>query len=185
MTNYRNALSPENLHLLATVASEGSLACCRPSTGPGAQRAHLPVYGQMEEQLDVLLVDRSSRRAQLTPAGHALKDASAHLLTELESVALRVKRVATGWEAQLVIVADDVINKTPLLELLDAFYPARCADAYQVASGNTQRHHRVAHQRRLGLGARQSCQRRHSSQGFDMPRSAMCHLCSPSPSTTH
>ena len=68
MTNYRNALSPENLHLLATVASEGSLAAAARQLGlvPSALTYRLR---QMEEQLDVLLVDRSSRRAQLTPAG--------------------------------------------------------------------------------------------------------------------
>jgi DNA-binding transcriptional LysR family regulator len=141
MSHYRNALSPENLHLLATVASEGSLAAAARQLGlvPSALTYRLR---QMEEQLDVLLVDRSSRRAQLTPAGHALKDASAHLLTELESVALRVKRVATGWEAQLVIVADDVINKTPLLELLDAFYqlgaPTRIKLQVETLSGTTE-----------------------------------------------
>ena len=85
MQNYRNALSPENLHLLATVATEGSLAGAARKLGlvPSALTYRLR---QMEAQLDVLLLDRSSRRAQLTPAGHALNDASAHLLTELTAL---------------------------------------------------------------------------------------------------
>jgi DNA-binding transcriptional LysR family regulator len=141
MQNYRNALSPENLHLLATVATEGSLAGAARKLGlvPSALTYRLR---QMEAQLDVLLLDRSSRRAHLTPAGHALNDASAHLLTELTAVAMRVKRVATGWEAQLVIVADDIINKQPLLELMDAFYqlnaPTRIKLQVETLSGTTE-----------------------------------------------
>ena len=50
--------------------------------------------------------------------------------------------MATGWEAQLVIVADDVINKTPLLELLDAFYqlgaPTRIKLQVETLSGTTE-----------------------------------------------
>jgi hypothetical protein len=65
--------------------------------------------------LDVLLFDRRSRRAQLTPAGAELLRAGEHLLLELDAVAQRVQRIATGWEAQLTIAADaaDAANRIP------------------------------------------------------------------------
>jgi DNA-binding transcriptional LysR family regulator len=48
-------------------------------------------------------------------------------------VANRVKRVATGWETQLVIAIDDVISRATILELCEAFYasvlPRRGPDA--------------------------------------------------------
>jgi DNA-binding transcriptional LysR family regulator len=76
----------------------------------------------MEDTLDVLLFDRRSRRAQLTPAGEELLRAGEHLLLELDAVAQRVKRVATGWEPQFTIAADAIISRTTLFELCEAFY---------------------------------------------------------------
>ena len=87
--------------MLGAIASNGSLAAASRSLGvvPSALTYRLR---QMEDSLDVLLVDRSAKRAQLTPAGIELLRASEHLLDELDAVAQRVKRVATGWEAQQI-----------------------------------------------------------------------------------
>ncbi|MDP2417084.1 MAG: LysR substrate-binding domain-containing protein, partial [Hydrogenophaga sp.] len=70
----------------------------------------------------VLLFDRSARRAQLTPAGAELLRSGQYLLNELDAVAQRVKRVATGWEPQLTIAADAIIARATLFELCEAFY---------------------------------------------------------------
>ena len=121
MQNKRSALSTDNLHMLGAIASNGSLAAASRSLGvvPSALSYRLR---QMEDSLDVLLVDRSAKRAQLTPAGSELLRASEHLLDELDAVAQRVKRVATGWEAQLIIVADDIIDTQTVLDLCQRFY---------------------------------------------------------------
>jgi DNA-binding transcriptional LysR family regulator len=121
MQNQRSALSTDNLHMLTTIASSGSMAAAARRLGvvPSALSYRLR---QMEDNLDVLLVDRASRRAQLTLAGTELLRASEHLLNELDAVAQRVKRVATGWEAQLIIVADGLINTDTVFELFERFY---------------------------------------------------------------
>jgi len=77
---------------------------------------------QIEDALDVLLFDRSARRAQLTPAGAELLRSGQYLLNELDAVAQRVKRVATGWEPQITIAADAIIARATLFELCEAFY---------------------------------------------------------------
>jgi len=117
----RSALSPENLHLIETVARAGSMAGAARELGlvPSALTYRVR---QVEEALDVLLFDRRSRRAQLTPAGAELLRAGEHLLLELDAVAQRVKRIATGWEPQLTIAADAVISRHTLFELCEAFY---------------------------------------------------------------
>jgi DNA-binding transcriptional LysR family regulator len=76
---------------------------------------------QIEDALDVLLFDRSSRHAQATEAGQALLREGARLLQEIDAVAHRVKRVATGWEPQLTIVIDGAVARTPIFELVEAF----------------------------------------------------------------
>jgi DNA-binding transcriptional LysR family regulator len=77
---------------------------------------------QIEEALDVLLFDRSSRQARLTDAGAELLREGSRLLADIDAVANRVKRVATGWEPQFTIAVDSLINRATLMELCDAFF---------------------------------------------------------------
>lgn len=121
MQKPRAALNPENLHLLGAVARNGSMAAAARELGlvPSALTYRVR---QIEDALDVLLFDRRSRRAQPTPAGAELLRSGEHLLTEWDALAQRVKRIATGWEAQLTISADALIARGPLLELCEAFF---------------------------------------------------------------
>jgi len=77
---------------------------------------------QIEDALDVLLFDRTARQARPTEAGAELLREGARLLREIDAVANRVRRVATGWEPQLTIAVDGVVSPHTLLELVDAFY---------------------------------------------------------------
>jgi len=117
----RTALSPENLGLLEAVARLGSMAAAARELGMVPSALTYRVR-QIEDALDVLLFDRSARRAQLTPAGAELLRAGQYLLGELDAVAQRVKRVATGWEPQLTIAADVIVARGTLFELCEAFY---------------------------------------------------------------
>ena len=54
----------------------------------------------------MLLFDRSSRQAQLTAAGTELLHEGRRLLQELDAVANRVRRVASGWETSFDRVED-------------------------------------------------------------------------------
>ncbi|HEY0887589.1 MAG TPA: LysR substrate-binding domain-containing protein, partial [Ramlibacter sp.] len=62
------------------------------------------------------------RQARLTPAGAELLREGARLLAEIDAVANRVKRVATGWESQLTIAVDTVVSLGVVMELVHAFY---------------------------------------------------------------
>jgi DNA-binding transcriptional LysR family regulator len=54
---------------------------------------------QVEDALDVLLFDRSSRQARLTEAGAELLREGERCCRAIDAVANRVRRVATGWES--------------------------------------------------------------------------------------
>ena len=120
-TAVRSVLSPDNLALIEAVARAGSMAAAARELGlvPSALTYRVR---QVEDALDVLLFDRSARQARITPAGAELLRSGEHLLYELDAVAERVKRVATGWEPQFTIVADNIIARTTLFELCEAFY---------------------------------------------------------------
>ena len=137
----RGALSPDNLALIGAVARTGSMAAAARELGlvPSALTYRIR---QMEDALDVLLFDRSARQARITPAGAELLRSGEHLLNELDAVAERVKRVATGWEPQFTVVADNLISRSTLFELCEAFFalgaPTRLKLRSETLSGTVE-----------------------------------------------
>src|SRR5690606_19486885 len=86
-------LTPETIQMLVLIAEKGSFAAAARELNlvPSAltYRAR-----QVEDAPDVLLFNRKSRHAVLTPAGSELIDEGRQLLISLEQIAHRVKRVA-------------------------------------------------------------------------------------------
>ncbi|QTN21328.1 LysR family transcriptional regulator [Rhizobacter sp. AJA081-3] len=126
MPDRRNVLTPEALAMMDTIARTGSFAAAARELGKVPSALTYNVR-QLEDALDVLLFDRSSRQAQLTAAGEELLTEGRRLLIEMDAVANRVRRVATGWETQLTIAVDVVMSQVTIFELCEAFY-ARCAE---------------------------------------------------------
>src|SRR6478736_2207074 len=108
MPSPRDVLTPDALGLLQAVAQAGSFAAAARALGlvPSAVTYRIR---QIEDALDVLLFDRSSRQAKLTAAGNELLCASEQLLQDIDAVANRVKRVAAGWESEFTVAVDCVI----------------------------------------------------------------------------
>lgn len=124
MPDRRNALTPEALAMMDTIARTGSFAAAARELGKVPSALTYSVR-QLEDALDVLLFDRSSRQAQLTAAGEELLREGRRLLHEMDAVANRVRRVACGWETQLSIAADGIVSRATLFELFEAFYALR------------------------------------------------------------
>jgi molybdate transport repressor ModE-like protein len=120
MPTARDVLTPDSLALLQAVEQAGSFAAAARELGlvPSAVTYRIR---QIEDALDVLLFDRSSRQARLTDAGQELMREGGRLLQEIDAVANRVQRVATGWESQLTIAVDTVISSSTVMELAQAF----------------------------------------------------------------
>ncbi|WP_213954077.1 MULTISPECIES: LysR substrate-binding domain-containing protein [unclassified Variovorax] len=121
MPSPRDVLTPDALAMLQTVAATGSFAAAARSLNLVPSALSYRVR-QIEDALDVLLFDRSARQARLTEAGAELLRETDRLLADIDAVANRVKRVATGWEPQLTIALDSVIARDPVLDLVGAFY---------------------------------------------------------------
>lgn len=121
MPSPRDVLTPDALSMLQTVAATGSFAAAARALGLVPSALSYRVR-QIEDALDVLLFDRSTRQARATEAGAELLREADRLLNEIDAVANRVKRVATGWEPMLTIAVDSVIARDPLLDLATAFF---------------------------------------------------------------
>src|SRR4051812_4653530 len=121
MTASRNVLTPEALAMMDVIARTGSFAAAARELGKVPSALTYNVR-QLEDALDVLLFDRRSRQAKLTAAGEELLNEGRRLLDQMDAVANRVKRVATGWETQLTIAVDGVMSRVTVFELCEAFY---------------------------------------------------------------
>lgn len=121
MPTPRDVLTPDALAMLQTIASSGSFAAAARASNMVPSALSYRVR-QMEDALDVLLFDRSSRQARLTEAGAELLREGARLLADIDAIANRVKRVATGWEPQFTIAVDSIIRQATVMELCADFF---------------------------------------------------------------
>ncbi len=141
MQTARDVLTPDAFAMVQAISIAGSFAAAARKLGlvPSALTYRVR---QIEDALDVLLFDRSSRQARLTEAGAELLREGSRLLEEIDAVANRVKRVATGWEPQLTIAVDSIIAKATVMELCESFFtlaaPTRIKLSDETLSGTLE-----------------------------------------------
>ncbi len=138
MTDRHHVLTPEALLMMDTIDRAGSFAAAARELGKVPSALTYSVR-QLEDALDVLLFDRRSRQAQLTAAGEELLREGRLLLQQMDAVANRVKRVASGWEAELTVTLDKAVAPKALFDLIEAFYelqpPTRLKMRSEVLTG--------------------------------------------------
>ena len=138
MAEPTDVLSPEGFRILNAIARAGSFAGAARELGlvPSALTYRVR---QIEDALDVLLFDRSSRHARPTAAGAELLAQGERLKQEVDAVVRRVKRVATGWEPELTIAVDGLIAPAALMDLCGEFFalnpPTRLRLREEILSG--------------------------------------------------
>jgi len=81
---------------------------------------------KLEQDLGVVLFDRSGHRAVLTEAGIELLREGRYLLTAAGELESRVKRVASGYEAELRIAVSDLVDMSRLYPIIERFYSQNC-----------------------------------------------------------
>ena len=95
---------------------------------------------KLEQDLDLAIFDRSGHRARLTEAGEALLEGGRDLLAHARRVEERVRKLAGGWESELVIAVDTLIGFGPLIPVLCEFYalnsPTRLRFGDEVLGGS-------------------------------------------------
>ncbi|MEO0028792.1 MAG: HTH-type transcriptional activator AllS [Pseudomonadota bacterium] len=134
----RDLLTPDALSMLLSIQETGSFAAAARQLGlvPSALTYRVR---QIEDALDVLLFDRSSRQAKPTEAGQELLREAKRLLQDVDALANRVKRVATGWESVLTVAIDSIIARSVVMELCEGFLalnpPTRLRIRYETLSG--------------------------------------------------
>ena len=120
MQTPRDWLAPEALLMLQSICRRGSFAAAARALNlvPSALTYRVR---QIEDALDVLLFDRSARQARPTAAGQELLREATRLLDDMDAVANRVRRVATGWEAVFTVAVDSIISRSVVMDLCASF----------------------------------------------------------------
>lgn len=113
-------LSLDALQILDAIDRRGSFAAAGKALHKVPSTISYTV-SKLEEDLGVQLFDRVGPRAHLTPAGEALLEEGRHLLRAARELEMRVRRVASGWEAELTVAVDAMFVPALLAEDVRAF----------------------------------------------------------------
>jgi DNA-binding transcriptional LysR family regulator len=114
-------ISLDALVVLDAIARKGSFAAAAEELNRVPSAITYTVQ-KLEQDLDVLLFDRSRHRARLTEAGEALLREGRFLLRSASDLECRIQRIATGWESELRIALDDLIPTEKIFPVLKEFY---------------------------------------------------------------
>lgn len=138
MQTPRDWLTPEALLMLQVIDQKGSFAAAARTLNLVPSALSYRVR-QIEDALDVLLFDRSARHAVPTAAGRELLREARRLLDDMDAVANRVRRVATGWEAVLTVAVDSIVSRSAVMDVCANFLalgsPTRLRLRYETLSG--------------------------------------------------
>ncbi|MES2106049.1 MAG: LysR family transcriptional regulator [Pseudomonadota bacterium] len=125
-------LTLEALQILDAIERKGSFAAAAAELDKVPSAITYSIR-KLEEDLDLLLYDRRGHRAKLTGAGLELLTQGRHLLNAAEELEQRVKRTATGWEVELRIVIDGIIQFENLLPLIQEFELQACGTRLRIS----------------------------------------------------
>jgi DNA-binding transcriptional LysR family regulator len=117
-------VSLDQLRLLVAIADTGSFSAAGRKVGR-VQSAVSHAVARAEEELGVLLFDRSTRTPTVTDAGHAVIGAAREALRSVADVGRVARSLREGLEAEVSIVFDAIFPTEALADLARLF-----ADSY-------------------------------------------------------
>lgn len=131
-------ISLDLLHILDAIDRHGSFTAAATALHR-VPSALSHAVAKLESDLDVRLFIRAGRKATLSEAGQTLLDDGRHLLRAADELERRVRRIASGWEAELRIALDAIIPVERLYPLLERFTAVGCGTqvrlSYEVLGG--------------------------------------------------
>lgn len=122
MSNYKDrALTLEALRILDAIDKRGSFAAA------AAELSRVPSaisysMQKLEEDLDIMIFDRSGHKTRLTKAGHVLLERGRQLLIAADKLVLDAKEIDQGWESKITIVCEGLLNPGLFFPLINKLY---------------------------------------------------------------
>ncbi|WP_028312820.1 LysR family transcriptional regulator [Derxia gummosa] len=114
------ALTLDALETIDAIDRRGSFAAAADELGRVPSALTYAVR-KLEDDLDVLLFDRSGHRARLTREGRALLDEGRQLMRAARDLEQRVRQLARGWPVEMTLALDSLVPLEALLPLVERF----------------------------------------------------------------
>ncbi|MEL6115004.1 LysR family transcriptional regulator [Photobacterium sp. SP02] len=112
-------LSFEALMVLDAIERRGSFAAASEELGRAPSSLSYQVQ-KLEQDLDLVIFDRSGHKAAFTKAGRLLLDRGRLLLSAADEMVSDATALAHGWELDLTIAYDGLIKLDLMFPLIDA-----------------------------------------------------------------
>ena len=126
------ALTLEALRVMDAIDRRGSFAAAADELGRVPSALSYTMQ-KLEEELDVVLFDRSGHRTKFTNVGRMLLERGRVLLEAADKLTTDAEALARGWETHLTIVTEALVPTPAFFPLIDKL----------AAKANTH-HHRSA-----------------------------------------
>ena len=112
------ALTLESLRVMDAIDRRGSFAAAADELGRVPSALSYTMQ-KLEEELDVVLFDRSGHRTKFTNVGRMLLDRGRVLLEAADKLTSDAEALAKGWETHLTIVCEALVPASSLFPLVE------------------------------------------------------------------
>ncbi|MDH2365117.1 MULTISPECIES: LysR family transcriptional regulator [Providencia] len=112
------ALTLESLRVMDAIDRRGSFAAAAEELGRVPSALSYTMQ-KLEEELDVILFDRSGHRTKFTNVGRMLLDRGRILLEAADKLTSDAEALAKGWETHLTIVCEALVSAHSLFPLVE------------------------------------------------------------------
>lgn len=113
-------LTLEALHVLDAIDRRGSFSAAAQELDKAPSSLSYQIQ-KLEQDLDLIIYDRSGHKAKLTPSGKLLLDRGRLILEASHLLVKDSQILASGWELDLTIAYDGIIPVSHLFPLIKAF----------------------------------------------------------------
>ena len=112
------ALTLEALRVMDAIDRRGSFAAAADELGRVPSALSYTMQ-KLEEELDVVLFDRSGHRTKFTNVGRMLLERGRILLEAADKLTTDAEALSRGWETHITVVCEALVPATQLLPLVD------------------------------------------------------------------
>ena len=114
----QSPITLEALHILDAIDRRGSFAAAANELNRAPSSLSYQIQ-KLEQELDIMIFDRSGHKANFTDAGRLILDSGRAILSATEKLVNDATLLANGWELELTIAYDGIIPIRNFFSLVD------------------------------------------------------------------
>ena len=117
MKTLKKTLPLDTLQILDVLQREGTYSSASAHLNRSVSALSYQIQ-KLEDELGVLILDRSGHRAAFTQVGQMLVDNGRQLLAGSDELVNQIQRFSSGWESELLVSYDGIIGQDIALSLI-------------------------------------------------------------------